>query len=182
MVLPNPALLALINRMSLEVLNDLGTDHRIFIEVIRMAITGEVDNQYASMKIGPMVTSHFTMTETRFGWHWLSTSDTSFEETRVMRYLVYVWADVFLKAKEMNRFGHGLMLLLLELMLTRKHCTKPKFTMLKTSFDFNRQFGHHESIPVSLLASPEAEDRQLAVNTIFTIREQRLLLDIGLSR
>ena len=61
---------------------------------------------------------------------------------------------------------------LLELMLARKHCTKPEFTMLKTSFDFNGQFGHHESILVSLLASPEVEDRQLAINTIFTIREQ----------
>ena len=171
-VLPNPALLAIIDRMSPDVMKDLGTDHRIFIGVIRMVITGEVDDQYASMKIGPMVTSRFTTTEMRFGRHWLSTLDPTFEETRVMRYLVYVWAEVFLMAKEMNRFEHGPRLLLLELMLARKHCTKPEFTRLKTSFDFNGQFGHHESILVSLLASPEVEDRQLAINTIFTIREQ----------
>ena len=171
-VLPNPPLLALINRMSIDVLKDLGTDHRIFIGIIKMVITGEVDEQYASMKIGPMVTSRFTTTETRFGRHWLSTSDPTFEETRVMRFLVYVWAEVFLTAKEMNRFEHGPRLLLLELMLAKKHCSQPEFTMLKSSLDFNGQNGHHESILVSLLASPELEDRQLAVNTIFTIREQ----------
>ena len=119
-----------------------------------------------------MGTSCFTTTETRFGRHWLNTSDPSFEETRVMRYLVYVWAEVFLTAKEMNRFNHGPRLLLMELMLARKHCTKHEFTVFKTSFDFNGQFGHHESILVSLLASHEVEDRQLAVDTIFTIREQ----------
>ena len=35
-----------------------------------------------------------------------------------------------------------------------------------------RAVPHHKSILLSLLASPEVEDRQLAVNTIFTIREQ----------
>ena len=56
-----------------------------------------------------------------------------------MRYLVYVWAEVFLMAKEMNRFEHGPRLLLLELMLAKKHCSQPEFTMLKSLLDFNDQ-------------------------------------------
>ena len=171
-VVPNPHLLTLIEKMCPRVLKDLGTDHRTFIGLLRMAITGKVDEQYAQMKIGPMVTCRFTTTEARFLRCWLSTLHPSFEQTRIMFFIVYVWAEVFLTAKQMNRMEHGPRLLLLEVMLAKKHCTYPEFTMVKASLDYNGQYAHHEAILVSLLASPKPEDRQLAVDTIFSIREQ----------
>ena len=171
-VLENPSLLSLIDSMKEETLQNLGTDHRIFIGVLRIIITGRDNPQFSSMKIGPVVHSRFTTTETRFLRRWISTETPSFEQLRITRYLVYVWAETFLTAKIKNRFEDGSRLLLLELLLSKKYCSMPEFVVVKTSMDFNGQYAHHESILVSLLSSPKAEERKLAVDTIFSIREQ----------
>jgi hypothetical protein len=171
-VLHHPSLLALLDSMSQKTLRDLGTDHRIFIGCLRIIITGEVDTRFAQMKIGPLIHARFTTTETRFLRSWISTESPNFEQMRITRYLVYVWAESFLTAKRKNKMVDGPRLLLLELLLSKKYCTYPEFTVLKSSMDYNGQYAHHESILVSLLASTNMEERQLGVDTIFKIREQ----------
>ena len=103
-VLANPSLLALLNLISEETLRSLSNDHQIFIGLIKIAITGEINLRWVSMRIGPMVTSRFTTTQARVVRKWLSTPNPSFEMSRVMRYLGYVWAEVFLVSKHKNQF------------------------------------------------------------------------------
>ena len=44
--------------------------------------------------------------------------------------------------------------------------------MLATSILFNGQFAHHKSILLTLLASHKADEREMAINIIFGIRER----------
>ena len=62
-------------------------------------------------------------------------------------------------------------LLLLEVMLTKQHCSNPEKKLLETSMSCNGQMVHHESILLSMLATPHILERQLAVEIIFKIRE-----------
>ena len=103
-VLPNPSLLALIDAIPEKVFQNLSTDHRVFVKLIRIAITGEVNQQWASMKIGPMVHSRFTNTEVRVVRLYISTPESSFELLKVVRFLVYVWAETFIRSKHYNTF------------------------------------------------------------------------------
>jgi hypothetical protein len=102
---------------------------------------------------------------------WLSQDDPSFELSRVVNYIIYIWAEVFLMAKHRNTVVEGPRLLLLETMLINKYCSNPEKMMLATSISINGQMAHHETILLSLLASPLSEDRDLAINIIFGIRE-----------
>ena len=124
------------------------------------------------MKIGPVVTSRFTTTQTRCIRLWLSEENPSFELTRVVNYLVYVWAEVFLMVKHRNSMVQAPRVLLLEVMLTKKHCTNPESALLADSLSFNGQMAHHESILLAMLASNEVEERKLAIDIIFRIRER----------
>ena len=128
-ILPNPSLLKVINLISEETIQSLSNDHKIFLGLIKIVITGEVVKRWVDMKIGPVVTSRFTTTQTRVVRVWLSTANPSFELTRVMHYLVYVWAEVFLTVKHLNQFVDAPRLLLLEVMLTSKHCSYPETTL-----------------------------------------------------
>lgn len=119
-----------------------------------------------------MVHSRFTTTEIRCIRLYISETNPSFELTRITKYLVYVWGEVFITSKHRNSLEHGSRLLLLEVMLTRKHCTFPEKTVLKTVMNTNGQYGHPENVLISLLSSPVAEEREIAVETIFNIREQ----------
>ena len=170
-VVPNPSLLALIDGISDKTFKDLSNDHQIFIGLVRIIITGVVNQRWARMKIGPVVTSRFTTSQTRCCRLWLSEPNPSFELTRVVKYLVSVWAECFLTIKHRNSMVMAPKVLLLEVMLTSKHCSNPEKTMLSTSMSFNGQMGHHESVLLSMLASSSPEERELAVNTIFNIRE-----------
>ena len=69
---------------------------RIFIGLARMIIMGIVDQRWATMKIGPLVTSRFTTTQARCLRLWISQDNPSFGLTRAVNYLIYVWAEVFL--------------------------------------------------------------------------------------
>ena len=124
------------------------------------------------MKIGEMVTSRFTTTQARVVRKWLSTPNPSFELTRVMRYLVYVWGEVFVTVKHHNLFVEAPVALLLEVRLTSKYCSYPERTLLATSMSNNDQMCHPESVLPSMLASSKAEERKRAVDIIFSIREQ----------
>ena len=72
--------------------------------------------------------------------------------------------------KHLNRFVDAPRLLLLEVMLSSKHCSYPEKTLLATSLSHNGQMAHPENVLVSMLASPMAEDRKTAVDIIFAIR------------
>ena len=132
-VLPNPSLLALIDGISDKTFKDLSNDHQIFIGVVRIIIMGEVVVRWSSMKIGPVVTSRFTTTETRCCRLWISELVPSFELTRIVRYLIYVWAECFVTIKHRNSFLEAPRVLLLEVMLSSKHCSFPERTLLATS-------------------------------------------------
>ena len=94
----NPSLLKVINLISEETIQSLYKDQRIFLGLMKIIITGEVDKRWVDMKIEPVVTSGFTTTQARVSRVWLSTANPSFELIRLKHYLVYVWAEVFLTA------------------------------------------------------------------------------------
>ena len=171
-VLPNASLLKLIEGISEDTFRNFSNDHKIFIGLIKIVITGKVDEQWIHMKIGPVVMSRFTTTQVRCIRKWLSEDTPSFELRRVVNYLVYVWAEVFLMAKHRNSFVEAPRLLLLEVMLTKKHCSAPEQALLQTSLSTNGQMAHHESVLLAMLASPHCEERRRAVEIIFRIREE----------
>ena len=171
-VLPNPVLLTLLDQISEETFRSFSNDHQIFFGLLRIAITGEVVERWLIMKIGEMITSRFTTTEVRVVRLWLSTNNPSFEHTRVMSYIVNVWGPVFAQIKQYNLFIEAPRALLLEVMLTAKHCSYPERTLLSSSMSPNGQMAHPESVLPSMLASTNPEERRRAVDIIFSIREQ----------
>ena len=136
-----------------------------------MVITGEVEERYVTMKIGPVVTSRFTTTQARTLRLWISVDQPSFELTRVVKYLVLVWGQVFLLAKRENSLVLAPRMLLLEVMLTRKFCSYPEKTLLKTSLSTNGQMAHPENVLLAMLASPDTRERKEAVDIVMKIRE-----------
>ena len=171
-ILPNHSLLVLIDSTSEEIFKELSNDHKIFMRLVRVVITGEVEYQYVWMKIGPVVQSRFTTTQTRCIRKWLSEENPSFELSRVVNYIIYVWAEVFLLCKRKNRLVMGPRMLLLEVMLTRKHCSNPEKTLLEASISYNGQMAHPENILLAMLASPNPSERKKAVEIIFRVREK----------
>lgn len=137
-----------------------------------MVITGEVEERYATMKIGPVVTSRFTTTQARALRRWISADEPSFELNRVVKFLVYVWGHVFLLAKKKNSLVLAPRILLLEVMLIRKFCSYPEKTLLLNSLSHNGQMAHPENIMLALLSSPNCCERKKAVEIIMKIREQ----------
>ena len=137
-----------------------------------MVITGEVKERWVSRKIGPVVASRFTTTQARCLRLWISQDNPSFGLSRVVHYLIYVWAEVFLLSRHKNLLVEAPRLLLLEVMLTKRYCSMPEQLLLETSVSFNGQMGHHESILLAMLASPDMEERRLAVEVILRIREE----------
>ena len=170
-VLPNPSLL-LLNKISHETISKLSTDHQVFIGLAKIIITGQVEDRWISMKIGPVVASRFTTTQVRCLRLWLSKDSPTHGLTRVVGYIIFVWAEVFILSRHKNLLTEAPRLLLLEVMLTRKFCSLPEKILLKTSISYNGQMGHRESVLLAMLASPFKEERSLAVQVIFAIREQ----------
>ena len=107
-----------------------------------------------------MVTSRFTTTEARTLRKYISQDKPSFELTRVVNYLVYVWAPVFLLCKKMNRLEATPSMLLMEVMLTKKHCSNPEQTLLAKSMSFNGQMAHPELVLLGMLASSNFSERK----------------------
>ena len=171
-VLPNEYLLTLIDGTSAEVFKNLSNDHQILLRLLRMVTTGELEERYTAMKIGPVVTSRFTTTEARTLRKYISQDKPSFELTRVVNYLVYVWAPVFLLCKKMNRLEATPSMLLMEVMLTKKHCSNPEQTLLAKSMSFNGQMAHPELVLLGMLASSNFSERKRAVEIIFRVRSR----------
>ena len=119
-----------------------------------------------------MITSRFTTTETRVVRKWLSVINPSFELSRIMHYIIYVWAEVFLTVKHRNSFLEAPRVLLLGVLLTCRHCSIPEKSLLQASMSTNGQMAHHENILLAMLASSSAAERAEAVDIIMSIREQ----------
>lgn len=171
-VLAISALLLLLDSVSDETFCNLSTDHQTFLGLVRIVITGAVDQRWAERRIGPMVTSWFTTTEARVLRAWLSDLDPSFEMRRITRYLVFVWAHVFILSKHRNSFQQAPRILLLEAMLTEKFCTMPEKTLLAVSMSTNGQMAHPENVLLSMLGSDSREEREEGVDIIMDIRER----------
>ena len=134
-----------------------------------MVITGEVDERFVTMKIGPVVQSRFTTSEARTCRVYISEAKPSFQLTRVVKFLVYVWAPVFLNAKKQNSLCLAPRMLLLEVMLIKKFCSEPEKALLKDSLSQNGQMAHPENVLLALLASPDLTERKCAVDIIMKV-------------
>ena len=107
--------------------------HQVFIGLAKIIITGELEERWTSRKIGPVVASRFTTTQVRCLRLWLSEDRPTHGLTRVVGYIIFVWAEVFILSRHKNLLTEAPRLLLLEVMLTRKFCTLPEKILLKTS-------------------------------------------------
>ena len=86
--------------------------------------------------------------------------------------MVYGWAEKFLTIKHRNSYLQVPRVLLLEVMLVNKYCSNTEKTLLSTTMSFNGQMTHHESILMAMLESVCKEERRMAVENIFRIREE----------
>ena len=140
--------------------------------LMRMVITGEVEERYVTMKIGPVVTFWSTNTQTRTLKKWISADEPGFELKRVVKYLVYVWGHIFLLARKANSLVLAPRVLLLEVMLPRKFYSYPEKTLLLNFLSHNGQMAHPENVLLALLSSRNSFERKKAVETIMKIRVQ----------
>ena len=171
-VMPNPQLLKIITSIPSDSFQEFNSDHRIFIQLVKSVITGKTDGRWCSMRIGPLVHSRFTTTQTRCLRVYISDPDPSFGLTRIIHYLIYVWAEVFLTSRHQHSLSLGPRLLLLETILVRTHLTYPERTVVYKSLCTNGQFAHPEAVLLSLLSSPLPEERARGVRTILAIRSR----------
>ena len=63
----------------LMVFINLSNDHQILLQLLRMVTTGELEERYTAMKIGPVVISRFKTTEARTLRKYMSEEKPSFE-------------------------------------------------------------------------------------------------------
>ena len=171
-VMPNPKLLQIIYIIPSDSFQEFNSDHQIFIHLILCVITGKTDIRWFSMRIGPLVHSWFTTTQTQCLRVYISDPSPSFGLTRIIHYLVFVWAEVFLTSRHQHNLSFGPRLLLLETILVRAHLTYPERTVVHKALCTNGQFAHPEAVLISLLSSPLPEERARGVRTILAIRSR----------
>ena len=137
-ILPNQELLDILQRTDTS---QLSTDHAIFVGLLLMVITG-VTNNSVSRKIGPIVLSRFTTSETRILRWYLSDENPSFVVRRMVHFLVYVWGPIYLKSKPLqdNKRFSGPQLLLEETMLARKSLSPSEFKVFLAALNRNGEF------------------------------------------
>ena len=168
--MPNPELLSIILRTDTS---DFSTDHWISFHLLWFVITGE-SNKSVKRKIGPIVLSRFTTSETRILRRYVSTENPSFELRRMVHFLVYVWGHIYLVSKPLqdNKRFSGPQLLLKETCLARKFLSPDEFQVLMVSLNRNGEFAHPENILLGLLCSESLDERQLGVDLILKIRNK----------
>ena len=154
----------------------LSSDHVIFLALTETILTGKVSPK-AHRKIGPMVHSRFTTSETRALSAYLRTVDPPDFLLRVVNYLVNVFAPVFCLGKIFYKtYFMGPRLLLLETMQCKKHLSVEELEAVSETLDENGQMCAHENILLCCLSSPDFNDRTLGVETILRIRHKSSLL------
>ena len=180
-ILPNESLLFDIRQTKSNKIK-LSKDHEIFLDILETIITGK-DSAGVWRKIGPIVHSRFTTTESRMARAYLSTDCPPIELERLVQYLVYVWAPVYVKSKILQNVGFsGPSLLLMETQLARKHLNEEEFEEVLTSMCHNGYFANHESILTAMLHSVNQAERLQGVNIILNLRklkQKRVLSRMG---
>ena len=171
-VMAHPLLVELIDSTPEDVFKEFNNDHQVFVMLIRMVASGTVDIRWFRMRIGQLLHSRWTTTQARSVREYLSDPDPSFELKRIVFYLVYCWAEVFIRSRHKNTADMGPRLLLLETILGRKHLTMPERMVVLKSLSINGQYCHSEAVLLTLAASPVEEERKRAVRIIMKIRER----------
>ena len=108
--------------------------------------------------------------QTRLMRMYLSTPYPSFEFSRIINYLVYVFVPCKLAAKKYGLCELGPRHLLSEIKLVKKYCSEEEQNIINRIIQINGYFGHLENVLVSWLCSEKCEDRQLAFDKIIRIR------------
>ena len=170
--LDNPALLDAIESLPDETFQTFNKDHQYLIKMVHAVLTGNISEQWANMKTGKIVQSRFTNTQASILRLYISKENPSYELKRLVSFIIFVYAPVFLAAKHFNRAEEGPKLLLSEIRAVRIHCTEEEAEVLQASVQQNGFYAHHENVLLTLLSSDEVNDRQFAVNTIKTIRSK----------
>ena len=169
-VLPNETLLSDIRQTKSNKIK-LSKDHEIFLDILLTIITGK-DSAGIFRKIGPLVHSRFTTTESRMARAYLSTDCPPIELERMVQYLVYVWAPVYVKSKILQNVGFsGPSLLLMETQLARQHLNKEEFEAVLTSMCHNGYFASHEAILTAMLHSVNKAEREQGLEIILNLRK-----------
>ena len=97
----------------------------------------------------------------------------------MVHFVVYVWAGSFLNGKMFPAHFVGPKLILLEVMLIKKHCRPSETAVLQNAININGQYVHHENIIFCLLHSQDETERRLGVQTILRIRDQHPSCSVG---
>ena len=169
-VLPNETLLSDIRQTKSNKIA-LSKDHEIFLDILETIITGK-DCAGVFRKIGPIVHSRFTTTESRMARAYISTDCPPIELERMVHYLVYCWSPVYVKSKILQNVGFsGPSLLLMEMQLVRQHLNKEEFEAVLISMCHNGFFANHEAILTAMLHSVIKAERVLGVNIILNLRK-----------
>ena len=169
-VMPNEWLLGIIDGMAVG--KNLSNDHAQFLALVKIVITGKV-TEAAFRRIGPFNNARFTTTESRILRAYISLSEPDDCVVRMVHFLVYVWAGCFLNGKMFPAHHFvGPKLVLLEVMLIKKHCGPTETAVLQNAININGQFIHHENIILNLLHSPDETERRLGVQIILMKRDQ----------
>ena len=176
-VLKNDFLLDLIDNMTPAERSNLSKDHQIFLEDCRVVITGEL-SPALGRKIGPCVQSRMTTTETRAVRSYVSERKPCKQLVGVVEFLIYCWAPIYLLSKLFPK--HHFMapkLLLLEVMLARKHLSSEICSILGESINQNGFFLHHENILMGMICSKDIKERRVAIEKILSLRTENSLTD-----
>ena len=143
------------------------------MKVLEAVLSGSISNQWKDMKVGAIVHSRWTNTQSSALRLYISIEEPSFELQRIVHFIVFVYAPVFLAAKHFNKAEEGPKLLLQEINAVKLHCTEEEADVAKSSIQQNGFYAHHENILFTLLSSEASSDREYAVNVIEEIRSKK---------
>ena len=166
----NPALLGVIENLPDDVFKTLNKDHQNFIKLIEAVLTGTITSQWENMKIGAISHARWTNTQSAVLRFYVSTKEPSFELQRIVSFIVYIYAPVFLAVKHFNRAEEAPKLLVPEIMAVQLHCTQEETEIVNSCIQTNGFFAHHENVLFAFLSSEDSDDRKFAVNLIKNLR------------
>ena len=168
--LDNPALLSLIKTLPDKVFQSLNQDHQYLIKLLESVLTGQLSEQCQNMKIGAITQARFTNTQSGVLRLYVSSEEPSYALQRIVNFIVFVYAPVFLASKHFNKVEEGPKLLVKEIQAVRIHCTPEEANIVNPCIQQNGFYGHPENVLLSLLSSENPDDRKYAVSLIKTIR------------
>ena len=149
---------------------DFNKDHQYLIKMVEGCLTGQVDKQWEHMKLGSIVQSRWTNTQSGVCRLYQSTEEPSFALQRVVNFTVFVYTPIFLKAKKLQLAEYGPSLLVEEIIAARTHCMPEELIIVQKCIQTNGFYGHPENVLFSLLHSSQDSNRKIAMDDIRRIR------------